>query len=83
MGASTVAFQLLDAHQEPVTNATVDLLLTRRATTAEDIPFGPLRYADGYYWADDLPLRKAGPWIFNLEIQLGDLRVIRLLQESL
>jgi len=82
-GTNALSFQLLDSDQNPISNAKIDLLITRRATSKHDIPIGLLEYDNGYYRIQNVNLDLPGIWVFNLEIQLEALTVNRLIEVPL
>lgn len=83
IGDNRLAFQLLDKNNQAIDQASIDLLITRRATTRDDMNIGFLTYDNGYYIADNVTFSSRGTWIFNLEIRLDGLQVNRLIPQTL
>jgi len=83
LGKNTVEFSILNKDLLPVSNAQVDLLITRRATTKDDIRVGILNFESDVYKVRDIEISKPGPWIFNVQIQLDGLTVTRLFEKTI
>ncbi|MGK0288940.1 MAG: hypothetical protein ACI86H_000361 [bacterium] len=82
-GSNSLKFQILDKSGKSIQAKAVDLLVTRRATTKNDIVYGKLKFINGSYIAPNVKLALPGEWIFNLEVKIENLTVIRLLKETL
>lgn len=79
-GSNTLSFQLLNKANQPVSDASLDLLVTRPATTKYDIPLGKLEFQNGVYQSQPVVLTQPGAWVLNVEIQVGQLTVNRLFE---
>ena len=60
----------------PVTDASVNLLVTREATNQDDQPVGALMGTNGVFTAE-VTLPAPGVWLLRLDITVGDLEVTR------
>ena len=77
LGANSFSFLLQDSSGEPVRDAALHLLVTREATTQDDIDAGLLVYRNGKYHAEPVELSQPGIWILNVEVKLAELSIIR------
>jgi len=77
LGTNRFSFLLQDSHGKPVKDASLHLLVTREATTQDDIVAGALIYRNGKYHAESVELSQPGIWILNVEVKLAELTIIR------
>ena len=77
LGTNRFSFILQDFRGEPVTDASLNLLVTREATTKDDIEAGQLIYKNSKYHSEPVVLDKPGAWILNVEVKLAKLTIIR------
>jgi nitrogen fixation protein FixH len=76
LGPNQWRFSLRDKQGNSISSAEVRLLVTREATTKQDIDLGALPYVDSYYIAE-LDVPAAGTWLLNMNLLVKDLRVNR------
>ncbi|MBC8259493.1 MAG: FixH family protein [SAR324 cluster bacterium] len=77
LGTNSLSFVLQDSNAEAVSGASLNLLITREATTKDDIVAGKLVFHDGKYHSEAIEILSPGIWILNVEITIADLRLIR------
>lgn len=75
-GVNRWRFSLQDQQGHPISGADIRLLVTREATTTQDIDLGALPYVDGYY-ETEFNLPAGGTWLLNMNLYVKELQVAR------
>jgi len=65
-------YSLRDKKGNPVSDAKVELLISRPVNDAKDIPLKPTKVENGKYIFDKIDLPKEGRWDLLLKVQVGD-----------
>ncbi len=65
-------YSLRDKKGNPVSDAKVELLISRPVNDAKDIPLKPTKVENGKYIFEKIDLPKEGRWDLLLKVQVGD-----------
>ena len=65
-------YSLSDKNGNPISNAEVNLVISRPVNDAKDIPLKPTKVENGKYIFENIHLPKEGRWDLLLKVKVGD-----------
>lgn len=77
LGENQWIFTLKDKNGNSVSNAEIHFLVSREATTTEDMNLGQLNFKEGNFHSESVNIPNLGFWQLILHINIGDLKVTR------
>ena len=70
--SNNIAYIVTDKNGKVISDANVSMLLTRPHTRKDDKMYPELKFKDGAYRLDNLPIKKAGRYILRVRVSIGN-----------